>query len=161
VPRFSFSFIVNAPLEVVAAFHQDTRVLEKLTPFPVIARIHEYEPLADGSKAKFTLWFGPVPVRWHAIHSDVGLDGFTDTQVSGPLKYWRHVHRFNVEGEDNTRVEEDITFEHDKGLRGLFSRLLFNKPGLYALFTARKIITRRAVVRSVAVQEAEKTRQSL
>jgi ligand-binding SRPBCC domain-containing protein len=158
LPTFSFSFIVNAPLEVVAAFHQDTQVLKQLSPFPIIAQIHEYEPLADESEAKFTLWFGPVPVRWHAVHSDVGLNGFTDTQVSGPLKYWRHVHRFNVVDEDTTRVEEHITFEHDGGLRGLFSRLLFNKPGLYALFTARKIITRRAVARSVAVQKADKPR---
>jgi ligand-binding SRPBCC domain-containing protein len=149
---FSFSFVVNAPLEVVAAFHQDTRVLKKLTPFPIIARIHEYEPLAEGSEAKFTLWFGLLPVRWHAVHNDVGPDGFTDTQINGPLKYWRHEHRFIVVDGHTTRVKEHINFEHDGGLRGLISRLLFNKPGLYALFTARKFITRRAVAQMITIQ---------
>lgn len=145
--EFHYQFSVNAPVEAVAAFHHDTRVLKKLTPFPIYAQIHEYEPLADGSEASFTLWFGPIPVRWHAVHSDVTANGFTDTQVSGPLKYWRHQHRFTPLSEQETQVNEHIVYQHDSGLRGLLSRLLFARPGLYLLFTARKFITQRGVAR--------------
>lgn len=155
---FDYSFTVDAPVELVAAFHHDTRVLKQLTPFPIIAQIHEYEPLADGSEAKFTLWFGPLPIRWHAVHSQVGANGFTDTQVSGPLKSWRHQHRFESIGGARTRVSEHIVYEHDSGLRGLISRLLFARPGLLYLFTARKLLTRRGVSRLMTAGQTGQVR---
>ena len=68
MPEFRHSFTVDAPLAAVHAFHHDSRALRQLTPLPIIARIHAYEPLADGSRAAFTLWFGPLPLRWQAVH---------------------------------------------------------------------------------------------
>lgn len=142
---FDYTFEVAAPLEAVSRFHKDTSVLKKLTPPPLIVQIHQYEPLAERSRADFTLWFGPLPVHWQAIHSNVGPQGFTDTQVRGPLKSWRHTHRFEAIDEDTTVISEHIEYEHDSGLRGLLSRLLFSRWGLEFLFTARKLITRRSV----------------
>lgn len=155
VMKFSHKFSVNAPVADVAAFHSDTRALRQLTPFPIFAQIHDYEPLGEGSNARFTLWFGLLPVRWHAVHNDVTLNGFTDTQVSGPLKSWQHTHRFVPVGADKTIVEDTIIFEHDGGFRGLLSRLLFNKPGLLFLFSARKSLTRRGVRRIAPVKRTE------
>lgn len=145
--EFQHSFRVDAPIRDVIAFHNDTSALKKLTPFPIIAQIHEYEPLAEGSNARFTLWFGPFPVRWHAVHSNVSDAGFTDLQISGPLKSWRHNHRFTPDGNDATIVRDEISYEHDRGLRGLISRLLFNRPGLLYLFFMRKVLTRRGIQR--------------
>ena len=154
---FEHAFTVDAPLAAVAEFHSDTRALKKLTPFPIIAQIHDYEPLADGSNARFTLWIGPLPVRWHAIHSEVSPNGFVDTQVAGPLKSWRHTHRFAALGPEKTRVEDSITYEHNSGARGLFSGLLFARPGLWFLFTARKYLTRRGVARMLAEQRVSRS----
>jgi ligand-binding SRPBCC domain-containing protein len=148
MPIFTYTFTVKAPLSAVSAFHHDTRILKKLTPPPLWVQIHQFEPLSDGAKAEFTLWFGPIPVRWTAVHSDVGPHGFTDTQLRGPLKAWRHTHRFTAvtPSPDTqaalTRVQETIQYEHHTGWRGLFSRLLFGRPALYLLFTARKLLTR-------------------
>ena len=61
---FKYSFTVDAPLVKVSDFHRDTSVLKVLTPPPIIAQIHSYEPLGEGSVARFTLWFGPIPIRW-------------------------------------------------------------------------------------------------
>ncbi len=152
--EFSHSFLVDAPLERVIAFHRDTSVLKQLTPLPIFARIHRFEPLAEGSRADFTLWFGPFPVRWQAVHSDVGRHGFTDTQTRGPLKSWRHTHRFTAVGPNQTRVDDHIVYEHDAGWRGLISRLLFARPGLLYLFTARKLLTRRGVSRQASASTA-------
>lgn len=152
--EFQHSFDVDAPLALVATFHGDTGVLKKLTPFPIVAQIHEFEPLGEGSRARFTLWFGPLAVRWQAAHKGVTDRGFTDEQVSGPLKSWRHVHRFVPIDGHRTRVEDHITYEHDTGARGILSRLLFNRVGLLYLFTARKVLTRRGVARLLAAGRA-------
>ncbi len=142
---FNYSFEVAAPVEAVSRFHKDTSVLKKLSPPPIFAQIHDFEPLGEGSKADFTLWFGPIPVHWQAVHHDVSKFGFTDVQVLGPLKKWEHQHRFIPIGEEVTRISEHIEYEHHAGMRGVWSRLLFSRLGLYMLFTARKLITRRSL----------------
>jgi ligand-binding SRPBCC domain-containing protein len=145
MPTFDYTFTVDAPRSAVRAFHHDTSVLKKLMPPPIFVQIHHYDPLAEGSVAEFTLWFGPFPVRWKAIHSDVGENGFTDTQVNGLLKKWQHTHRFTPISDDVTQVNEHIEYEYESGIRGLIGRLFFSKPALTLLFTIRKLITRREI----------------
>jgi len=147
MPTFDYAFTVRAPLAEVAEFHHDTRALKRLTPPPIIVQLHRVDPMAEGSVSEFTLWFGPIPIRWTAVHSNVGPSGFTDTQTRGPLKYWRHTHSFGVESEKVTCIREHVEYEHPGGLRGLFTRLLFGRLGLLALFTARKVVTRRLLER--------------
>ena len=89
MPIFETSFTVNAPLEAVAAFHADTSALKILNPPFVIVQLHRVDPMADGSISEFTLWMGPLPIRWRAIHSDVGPNGFTDTLEDGPMASWQ------------------------------------------------------------------------
>lgn len=145
MPTFETSFIVNAPVEAVAAFHGETRILKKLTPPPLFVQIHEFGAMEEGMVAKFTMWFGPVPVYWEAVHSRVSANGFTDTQRIGPLKSWQHSHRFVAERENVTRVYESIQYKHLSGWRGLLTRLFFAKPGLHFLFLYRQWVTRRGV----------------
>ena len=137
--QFQYQFTVNAPVTAVAQFHKDATLLKKLSPPPIFVQIHEVEPLAEGSKAAFTMWFGPLPLRWLAIHSDVDRQtGFTDTQAEGPLAFWRHTHQFTAVDDQTTLITETINYSHDTGRRGLLSRALFNRPGLFLLFTYRK-----------------------
>ena len=152
--EFQHNFTVNAPVSVVADFHYQAGAMKQLTPFPLIIRVHTFEPVAEGSQADFTLWFAPLPVRWQAIHSQVTAQGFTDTQVSGPLQSWQHSHRFVAIDSHTTRVEDHIIYEHARGIKGLLSRLMFSRPGLLYLFTARKYLTRRGVARLRASERA-------
>ncbi len=142
MPTFDYTFTVPASVEAVRLFHHDTRALKKLTPPPIFAQIHDYEPLGEGSRAEFTLWFGPLPLRWLAIHSDVSQRGFTDTQAEGPLASWQHTHRFTPVDATHTRISEHIEYAYKPGLWGWFTRLLFGRPGLLGLFTARNLLTR-------------------
>jgi ligand-binding SRPBCC domain-containing protein len=143
---FTYAFTVRAPLTAVAEFHRDARALRRLTPPPILVQLHRVEPLAEGSVSEFTLWFGPLPIRWTAHHSQVGLlHGFTDTQVCGPVKSWQHTHRFTAVDDHTTQVTEHIDYEHFTGLRGWLSRLLFSGPALRFMFAYRAWITRRAV----------------
>jgi ligand-binding SRPBCC domain-containing protein len=150
MPIFDYKFTVAAPLTAVANFHHDTRILKKLSPPPIFVQIHRFEPLGEGSEAEFTLWFGPMPLRWLAVHSDVSGNGFTDTQASGPLGFWQHTHRFTALSPHQTKVHEHIEYRYKSGLSGLLTRILFNKLGLWGLFIARKLLTRWHVRREVA-----------
>ena len=143
----SARFMVKAPYEAVAFFHHNTNALRRLTPPPVFVQLHRVEPLAENSRSEFTLWFGPLPVRWQAVHSQVGPHGFTDRQARGPMKFWEHRHQWQAVDERTTMMDEQIQYEHHSGLRGLFSRLLFAPPLLRLMLTYRKWVIRRAVER--------------
>lgn len=145
MPTFDFRFTVKAPLAEVVRFHGATDVLRKLTPPPLIVQIHRFGAMEEGMEAEFTLWLGPLPVRWLAVHRDVSGRGFTDIQKKGPAARWEHTHRFTALSDRLTEIHEHIEYGHKPGLSGLASRLLFPKPGLFLLFTYRKWATRRAL----------------
>ena len=142
MPTFDYSFTVNAPLSAVQAFHSDTSALKRLTPPPTIVQLHSIEPLAEGSVSKFTLWVGPLPLRWTAVHRNVSPRGFTDVQAAGPAARWEHTHTFTPLDADTTRIDEHIEFEHKPGFWGMVTRLLFSRPNLLLMFTYRKLATR-------------------
>ena len=150
MPVFEFQFTVNAPLKSVSGFHFEPSILKTLTPPLLIMQIHKFEPLSEGSVGEFTMWMGPIPVYWQAVHSNVSETGFTDTQAKGPMKSWVHTHRFSTNDNGATIVREHVEFEHFSGLKGLWSRLLFPKPALLVLFHIRKWITRREVANRIA-----------
>ena len=148
MPTFNYSFIVNAPKAAVRDFHHGTSVLKTLMPPPLFVQLHKFEPLADGSKADFTIWFGPFPTRWVSVHSEVNDSGFTDTQVVGPLKGWKHRHEFVSVSNELTEVRESIEYEYNDGIKGLINRLMYSRAALILLFTARKMITRNHINRN-------------
>ena len=139
-------FQVQAPLEAVSFFHQGTHTLRRLTPPPVIVQLHQVEPLGNGSQSAFTLWFGPLPIHWLAVHSNVNPQrGFTDTQARGPMKFWQHQHQWKAVGACTTQMEERVTYEYPTGWRGILSRVLFARPFLKMMFAYRRWAMRRAL----------------
>jgi ligand-binding SRPBCC domain-containing protein len=144
---FHRSFRVSAPLDAVRRFHQNPTALKRLNPPPLLVRFHRHEPLAEGSISEFTLWLGPVPVRWTSRHFAVGLEGFTDEQLRGPFRRWVHRHQYRALSEHETRVEDEIDAELRMdpwfGPLGLILWL-----GLPILFAYRAWATRRAVRRA-------------
>lgn len=142
MPTFDYAFTVAAPLAAVRNFHRDTRALKRLTPPPVFVRLHRVDPMAEGSVSEFTLWVGPLPLRWRAVHRGVSDHGFTDVQAAGPAARWEHTHSFVPLTDGRTEIREHIEFEHKPGLRGLITRLLFARPNLLGMFFYRSLVTR-------------------
>jgi ligand-binding SRPBCC domain-containing protein len=142
MPVFDYSFTVNAPLARVRAFHHDTSALKRLTPPPTVVQLHSIEPLAEGSVSTFTLWVGPLPLRWKAVHRNVSDHGFTDVQAEGPAAKWEHTHTFTPLSDAVTRIDEHIEFAHRSGMAGLLTRMLFSWPNLYFMFSYRMVATR-------------------
>ena len=145
MPVFDYRFTVDAPLAAVSSFHFEPAILKTLTPPLMIMQVHRFDPLAEGSIGEFTMWMGPIPVRWKAQHSNVSETAFTDSQIAGPMKSWVHTHTFTAISDQETEVHEHIEYEHFGGLKGIWSRMLFPRVGLNVLFGIRKRITRREV----------------
>lgn len=133
---------VYAPIERVAEFHRSTAALKILTPPPIFVQLHHVEPLSDNSVADFTLWLGPIPVRWIARHSNVDpLSGFVDTQVKGPFHSWEHRHKFVAIDDHITDVIDQIQAEPNTWLSWIMwlnLRFLF----LYRGWQIRRICER-------------------
>ena len=142
MPEFDFTFTVHASLQAVRDFHHDTSALKRLTPPPTIVQLHDIQPMAEGSVSRFTLWVGPLPLRWTAVHRGVSEHGFTDVQADGPVRKWEHTHTFQPLADDLTEIQEHIDYEHEQGFWGFVTRLLFARPNLYLMFTYRKLATR-------------------
>ena len=146
MPVFEQAFTVRASLAAVAEFHHDARALKHLTPPPLFVQIHRAEALAEGALTDFTLWLGPIPLRWVAVYARVSSEqGFTDSQQRGPLQAWTHTHQFEALAARHTRVTDHIEYEHAAGWRGWLSRLMFNSLALRGLFAYRAWVTRRMV----------------
>jgi ligand-binding SRPBCC domain-containing protein len=122
--KYRHIFRVKAPLAAVAEFHSRSASMPAITPPPMIVRVHDAPArLTSGDEMDFTLWAGPVPLRWVAGIEDASETGFTDRQVRGPFAHWVHRHSFE-------RVTDDITDVNDQVEAELKRHLLWGAAGL-------------------------------
>lgn len=148
---FDYTFTVPAPLDQVAAFHHNPAALTLLTPPPLRVQVlaitqpegtpPSSQEIVEGTLLRFILWIGPIPLHWLAAHSQVSPNGFIDSQRSGPMAFWQHSHTFFARPDGQTQVFDRVTARYHPGLCGLWTRLLFSKPGLWYLFLYRKNAT--------------------
>ena len=107
--RFQHRFEVDAALEAGRDFHARSASMGAITPPPIIARVHAApERLGEGDAMDFTLWLGPLPIRWLARIEDVGPSGFSDRQLRGPFAAWLHRHEFEALAEGRTAVHDRV-----------------------------------------------------
>ncbi|UCH60744.1 MAG: hypothetical protein JSV61_04500 [Anaerolineales bacterium] len=91
---------------------------------------------------QFTLWFGFIPLHWHARFEDLSPNGFIDRQLTGPYKTWVHKHTYHDIGLGKTEIIDEIHAEFKSGLWWrLIGRLLW--AGMPVLFAYRAWKTRR------------------
>ena len=141
-------------VQALMDFHADAAALKMLTPPPIFVQMKRDErtSLTDGD-LYFTLWMGPIPVRWHAQHQPgPTAASFADEMIDGPLAYWRHVHRFDATP-DGAELTDMVTLAHRPGWRGVLTRLIYDGLPLRILFIYRHFRTRLALRRQAkAVQ---------
>lgn len=155
------SFRVKAPLEEVSAFHRRSASMGAITPPPIIVQVHHApDDLVDGDEMSFTLWMGPLPVRWLARIEEVGETGFLDRQVKGPFSRWDHRHIFVPIGSEETIVIDGLNVELHR--TNLFWKVvgLAMWLGLPALFAFRGWRTRTILGRQKSNGAQQATRQS-
>ncbi len=107
--HYHHRFTVKAPLTAVAAFHSRSASMGAITPPPVIVRVQRAPPLlAEGDAMAFTMWLGPLPIKWVARIEQVTPISFVDRQVRGPFTKWVHRHTFMPIDDATTAVIDDV-----------------------------------------------------
>lgn len=145
--KYQHRFTVRASLERVAWFHAQSGSMRAITPPPVYVQLHAAPAeLAEGDDMDFSLWFGPLPVRWKARIEQVSPTGFVDRQIEGPFDTWVHQHRFIPIDQINTEVRDEIELTLRRNpiwaLFGIAMRI--NLPVLFAYrsWRTRRILER-------------------
>ncbi len=145
---FCYCSVIQTTVEAMTRFHDAPNALRVLTPPPLIVQMvrDSRESLTQG-EVVFRLWFGPLPVLWHARHEPGSIPtSFIDRMLAGPMASWQHEHRFRAL-DLGVELTDEITFAHKPGWRGVLTRLVFDGLPLRFLFWYRHWRTRRALER--------------
>lgn len=143
-------FTRTTPVETSAAalfdWHEAPGAFERLTPpgEPVKVLRH-VGGIRDGAQVSLRVGPWPFSLRWDLEHRDYRAgESFTDVQVRGPFKSWRHVHRMSATGPDRCVLEDRIEYEMPFGMLGTLAARLFFDRKLRRLFDYRHQVTRDA-----------------
>lgn len=145
---FETRSVMSTDLDAMTAFHESPSALRKLVPPPMVMQIRRDDrtSLTEGD-LEFTLWLGPIPIKWHAQHEPGPTpNSFADRMVDGPMAYWRHEHIFE-EHADGVALIDRITLAHKPGIAGVVTRFMFDGIPLRLFFFYRHMRTRMAVKR--------------
>ncbi|OAB55474.1 cyclase [Leptolyngbya valderiana BDU 20041] len=110
--HFSYSSLIDAPVEVIWNFHERQDVLQLLTPpWQPVEVVRREGGLEIGAISEFNIYLGPIPVRWVARHTEFDRYRlFTDVQAEGPMESWTHRHQF-AEEDGKTRLTDAIAYQ--------------------------------------------------
>jgi ligand-binding SRPBCC domain-containing protein len=110
--QYRHQFTVQAPQRAVADFHRRADSMGAITPPPVIVQVHSApEVLVEGDKMDFTMWLGPLPIRWEAAIEQTTPVSFVDRMVRGPFKSWKHLHTYIAIDDHATSVIDEVHAE--------------------------------------------------
>lgn len=110
--KYVHRFRVKSSLEQVVAFHRQSTSMAAITPFPIKAVIHAAPTvLTNNDEMDFTLWMGPLPIRWLARIEQSSANSFVDRQLRGPHKKWVHRHTFSTLPDGTVEVLDEVEVE--------------------------------------------------
>jgi ligand-binding SRPBCC domain-containing protein len=131
---------VPRPLEEVFEFFSDARNLQKITPswlsFQVLTS--GKIDIRTGTLLDYLLqWYG-FPIKWQTeIVTWNPPHDFTDVQIRGPYKLWRHTHTFTAET-GGTQMVDLVNYELPLGILGAMARTLAVRRDLERVFDYRQ-----------------------
>lgn len=121
MPTLHCEQILPAPLSEVFAFHANPHNLLKITPPALNLHVTNRSRVIMATGATITYqirWMG-LPLNWRTLITDYDpMHTFTDVQTNGPYSKWEHTHTFVENGENSTRVIDDLVYELPFGRLG-------------------------------------------
>ena len=137
---------VQASAQALFDWHEAPGAFQRLTPPREPVRVLRQEGgIKDGAQVSVRVGPWPFSLRWDLEHRDYRYgESFTDQQVRGPFRSWRHVHRMLPTGPDSCILEDRIEYALPFGPLGDLVARFFVEPKLDRLFAFRHDVTRRA-----------------
>lgn len=143
---FVASTVIPASADAVFDWHEAPGAFERLTPPREPVRVLRHEGgIKDGAFVSLRVGPWPFSLAWDLEHRDYRHGrSFTDVQITGPFRFWKHVHRMVPQGPDACLLEDTIEYELPLGLVGRLLGEPFMQRKLKRLFAYRHAVTRRA-----------------
>jgi ligand-binding SRPBCC domain-containing protein len=142
--KFEYSSLINTSVKNVWEFHQRKDILQLLTPpWQPVKVIRREGDLEIGATSEFVLTLGFIPIPWIARHTEYEqYHYFTDEQIKGPMKSWRHQHLF-TEKDEKTQLCDRIFYEIPGGWLSEFLLGWWVNSRLKEMFKYRHQITKQ------------------
>ncbi|HMP73963.1 MAG TPA: SRPBCC family protein [Kiritimatiellia bacterium] len=136
------------PAQRVYDWHMAKGAFQRLVPpWDRVDLLQYTHPIGEGTTADFLVGGVFIKFRWKVIHENFkpGLE-FSDRMVKGPLRSWRHTHRFIPSGPKACFLEDEV--EYEMPFPSLTHPLLgwYIHRKLRRLFDYRHIITLNAIL---------------
>jgi ligand-binding SRPBCC domain-containing protein len=153
---FVYRSVMPAAAREVFAWHERPDALTELLPASRLVHVQSRSGgIRDGGRIVFTMGVGPVRILWEALHFGyVEGEQFSDEQVRGPFRVWRHTHRVSPLSDSSSVLEDRVEYALPGGR--LVQAVAGRAVGriLTAMFERRHAIT-RASLQSTIDAEAE------
>jgi uncharacterized protein (TIGR01777 family) len=135
---------IGAPADLLYEWHAREGAIRRLSPpWAPLQIISKTPGVEKGTRVKLKIKTGPIFSPWDAEHieSEPGRM-FTDSQIKGPFKTWRHTHRFTPEG-DGCILNDSIEFAMPFPLNHSRFVTSFIRKDLDRIFRYRHTVTKR------------------
>jgi ligand-binding SRPBCC domain-containing protein len=144
--QITVSTELDAPIEVVFAFHLDPRNAARISPRGTrVVSVEAPEQVRQGDLISLAVRQFPSPFtrRW-SVRIDRVEEPFAvvDVALAGPFPVWRHEHLFAAAGDGRTLLTDRVTYELPFGGLGRLADRLVVRRVLRRTFRARHARTR-------------------
>lgn len=131
--------LIRRPLEEVFAFFSDAGNLEAITPAFLHFRILTPRPIRmhAGTLIDYQIRLLGIPLQWRTeIETWEPPFRFSDTQIRGPYKLWRHTHEF-LEVPQGTLMTDRVRYQMPLGWLGRLVHAAWTRRTLEQIFDFR------------------------
>jgi ligand-binding SRPBCC domain-containing protein len=132
--------LIKRPISEVFDFFSKAENLNALTPpeleFSILTPLPI--PMKKGTLIDYRIKLEGIPFRWRTLISD-WQEGksFTDEQIKGPYRVWKHTHSFVAKG-DYTEMTDEILYLAPGWFLEPIIHKLFVKKRVEAIFEFRE-----------------------
>lgn len=148
--RYSRSVVINAPIDDVFHFHDNTDNLLKITPPSIKVAIESRGTPGLGYEVRLRVrQFGVMTMNWHVrITEYVAPTRMVDEQVRGPFTLWRQIRDLRtVPG--GTELCDTVEYSVPFGILGRLANRLVIHREITRMFAHRQQATKQLLEASV------------
>ena len=132
--------LINQNIESVFAFFEKPENLSLITPpwlnFRILNR--KVVQMKEGATFGYKIKLHFFTTYWESLISDYKPPFFfSDEQIKGPYKYWKHNHKFILKGE-NTLMEDEVLYDVGWGIFGKLLHKIYVRKALEEIFNYRR-----------------------